>query len=519
MAPGRLQRPTVDVDFTLRRVFGMTSFRPLQREVIVAAIEGHDVFLQAATSFGKSLCFQLPAVISHGITVVISPLLALMHNQVSIAKSLGIAVEVISSNVPPSERQRIITDLKCGHPYTRLLYVTPELCATDHFRKVLTTIHRQGQLTRVAVDEAHCISEWGHDFRTSYKELSWLKRTLILPSVPITVLTATATTRVRDDILKCLGLEPPNPLGREHSKTKFFFTSTSRPNLHYEVRYFSESSPKSPDGNDLFHALTGWLKGIAERRAIRLKALHEDTPATDLRPISGIIYVGTRNLANSLAKELRDRSIKAEAYHAGLDSSEREQIQTEFIDPPKPSSLEEGIKYTFNIIVATTAFGMGIDAPHVRFVLHYGLPRGFEAFVQESGRAGRDGKAAASVIFYTREECQRVLYRISCDIVRDANRQSHGSGSSSSSSSAQGQARTESFKQVVQLCETTNRCRHRLVSDYFGDTDPPVCDFACDHCKEGAHNLRRRMEKGLANDEDAFTFTQRERAAGLNDYD
>ena len=393
--------------------------------------------------------------------------------------------------------------------------MTPELCATDNFRKVLTTIHQQGQLIRIAIDEAHCISEWGHDFRTSYKELSWLKKTLILPSVPITVLTATATTRVRTDILDCLGLEPPSPLGRDHSNTKFFFTSTARPNLHYEVRYFSESSPKSEDGKDLFHALTGWLKGIGERRAIRLRALHNDTPATDLRPISGIIYVGTRNLANSLAKELRDRHIKAEAYHAGLDSSERDQIQTEFISPAKPSALEEGTRDSFNIIVATTAFGMGIDAPHVRFVLHYGLPRGFEAFVQESGRAGRDGKAAVSVVFYTREESNRIHYRISCDIAREANKQPN----SNATARAQGQARLESFKQVVRFCETASKCRHRLVSDYFGDTDPPICDLACDHCKEGPDQLKRRMERGLATNEDAFTFTQRERSAGMDGYD
>ena len=230
--------------------------------------------------------------------------------------------------------------------------------------------------------------------------------------------------------------------------------------------------------------------------------------------MSGIIYVGTRNLANSLAKDLRDRGIKAEAYHAGLDSSERDQIQTEFISPPKPTTLEEGIRDTFNIIVATTAFGMGIDAPHVRFVLHYGLPRGFEAFVQESGRAGRDGKAAASVVFYTREESNRLHYRITCDIAREANKQPN----SGVTGRGNGPARLESFKQVIEFCETTNRCRHRLVSDYFGDVEPPVCDFACDHCKEGPVRLRRRMEKGLATNEEAFSFTQREKV-DWNEYD
>ena len=436
------------------------------------------------------------------------------HNQVAIAKALGIPVAIISSNVPRSERERITNDLKCGHPYTRLLYVTPELCATEHFRRTLLTIHQQGQLTRVAIDEGHCISEWGHDFRTSYKELSWLKKALILPSVPITVLTATATPRVRDDILNCLGLEPPNSQA-EPSKTKFFFTSTARPNLHYEVRYFNEARPTSPDGDDLFKALETWLQGIAQRRSMRLRALHAHTESVDLRPISGIIYVGTRNLANSLSKELRDRGIRAEAYHAGLDPSERDQIQTEFIEPRQAGNLEDGIKTAFNVIVATTAFGMGIDAPHVRFVLHFGLPRGFEAFVQESGRAGRDGKAAASVIFYTREESQRVLWRINCDIAKEASRQSK----QSKAANAQGQARMESFKQVVEFCETTGRCRHRLISQYFGDAVEPACDHACDHCKEGPVQLRRRMEKGLSGYEEAFSFTQREMAAGGCEYE
>src|SRR5271163_1439214 len=263
MARGRGTTEKVDIDFTLRRVFRKKAFRPLQREVITATIEGHDVFLQAATSFGKSLCFQLPASVATGITVVVSPLLALMTNQINAARALGIPTESISSNTPQSERNRIISDLKCGHPETRLLYVTPELCAMDHFRKLLNTIHSQGQLIRVAIDEAHCISEWGHDFRPAYKELSWLKTTLILPSVPIIALTATATPRVRNDIITCLRLAPPIPYSQipESSsitvqpRTLFFSTTTARPNIHYEIRDFSEPSTRPPSGDDLFHHL------------------------------------------------------------------------------------------------------------------------------------------------------------------------------------------------------------------------------------------------------------------------
>src|SRR5438874_3986956 len=356
MVRGTTGTERVDVDFTLRRVFGKKSFRPLQREVITAAIEGHDVFLQAATSFGKSLCFQLPASVATGITVVVSPLLALMANQINAARALGIPTESISSNTPKSERNRIVSDLKCGHPETRLLYVTPELCAMDHFRKLLNTIHTQGQLIRVAIDEAHCVSEWGHDFRPAYKELSWLKRTLILPSVPIIALTATATPRVRNDIVQCLGLNPlispSQAAGAPGKTTKFFSTTTARPNIHYEVRYFSESCPRHESGNDLVANLVSWLTAISTRRA---RLLASACQPLDLTPICGIVYVSLRAEAENVACRLSTSSITAAAYHAGLDADTRSCVQTTFLHPPIPS-LESArtLAGSFNIIVATT---------------------------------------------------------------------------------------------------------------------------------------------------------------------
>jgi RecQ family ATP-dependent DNA helicase len=520
----------VDIDFTLRRVFGRKAFRPLQREVITATIEGHDVFLQAATSFGKSLCFQLPASVATGITVVVSPLLALMTNQINAARALGIPTESISSNTPPSERTRIVSDLKCGHPETRLLYVTPELCAMDHFRKLLNTIHTQGQLIRVAVDEAHCVSEWGHDFRPAYKELSWLKRTLILPSVPIIALTATATPRVRNDIVKCLGLNPlispTQDVGTPGKTTRFFSTTTARPNIHYEVRYFSESSPKDDSGDDLFANLVVWLTSISTRRAHLLASMYssqlQSPNPSDLAPIGGIIYVPLRAVAENVASRLSSSCVTAAAYHAGLEPNTRAWVQTTFLHPPVPS-LEGActLAGSFNIIVATTAFGMGIDAPGVRFVVHYGMPRGLEAFVQESGRAGRDGKAASSIVLYTREERDRVRFRVAQDMAKELNKKAGGRCSPAERAMAEAQARSkvESLEKAIEYCEETSHCRHEIISSYFGDGEMPVCDFACDFCKEGAVALEKRKERGLATDEAAMEFTQRETSQAVDDYD
>jgi RecQ family ATP-dependent DNA helicase len=530
MGRGRKRAEKVDIDFTLRRVFGKKAFRPLQREVINATIAGHDVFLQAATSFGKSLCFQLPASIATGITVVVSPLLALMTNQINAARALGIRTESISSNIPQSERNRIVSDLKCGHPETRLLYVTPELCAMDHFRKLLNTIHTQGQLIRIAIDEVHCISEWGHDFRPAYKELSWLKKTLILPSVPIIALTATATPRVRNDIVKCLGLNPlispTQTAGTPGKATKFFSTTTARPNIHYEVRYFSESSPKDDSGDDLFANLVSWLTSISTRRVnllVSLSASQSQPPTpSDLTPICGIIYVPLRATAENLASRLSSSSITASAYHAGLEPATRAWIQTTFLHPPIPS-VEDActLAGSFNIIVATTAFGMGIDAPSVRFVVHYGMPRGLESFVQESGRAGRDGKAASSVVLYTREERDRVRFRVAQDVTKELNKKAGGGGSPAQRAMAQAQARSkgESLEKAIDYCEETSKCRHEIISAYFGDGEMPVCDFACDFCKEGAVGLKKRKERGLATDEAAMEFTQREPRDAVDDYD
>lgn len=494
-APLKRTPSITDLRFLLRRVFGKETFRPLQEEVIAEVLAGHDVFLCAATSFGKSLCYQLPAVASLGVTVVISPLLALMQNQVQMARELGIAVESINGKTQWSEKVRIENDLLCGHPTTKLLYVTPELCAKDHFRKLILKIHRQGQLVRIAVDEAHCISEWGHDFRPTYKELVWLKTTLNCPSVPIMAVTATATPQVREDIFRFLGLDI--------AKTKCFSTSTARPNIHYEVQYFSESNPENGD-DDIFPCLVSKLDFMHRRRLMRRTQLSQQDPLVVIGPISGIIYVPLRATADSLASRLSAAGIRASAYHAGLENEQRLKVQTTFVryataDPRLlPMGNGESLTDSFNIICATTAFGMGIDVPAIRFVIHYGLPRGMESFTQESGRAGRDNKAASSIVLYTREDKERCEYRARTDAAKEKNQ-------------TKAQSRIQSLQSIIDFCENTTVCRHELVSRYFGDNGGSVeCYFACDVCKEGPENLKKRKEKGLATESEAFEFTQRE---------
>lgn len=274
---GRKLGEKIDLDFTLRRVFGKESFRPLQREVITAALEGRDVFLQAATSFGKSLCFQLPAVVDFGITIVVSPLLALMNNQISALRSAGVQVATINSQTSLAVKNAILDDLKSGHPLIRLLYVTPEYCALDYFRKLLRTVHEQRELARIAVDEAHCISEWGHDFRPSFKELHFFKREF--PDVPMICCTATATSRVRDDVINTLALN--------RMKLKCFTMTTSRPNLHYEIRF-------KCDEEDHYDDFLQWLRAAYARRANNTaRSLELSQRNERVNNVPGIIYKPT----------------------------------------------------------------------------------------------------------------------------------------------------------------------------------------------------------------------------------
>ncbi|KAI7488869.1 ATP-dependent DNA helicase [Hortaea werneckii] len=479
----------VDIEFTLRKVFGKTGFRPVQREVIVASLEGRDVFLQAATSFGKSICFQLPAVVDVGITIVISPLLALMNNQLAAMEKAGIKVATINSTTPLGIKNDILGDLKSGHPRTRLLYVTPEYCTLDYFRKCLRTVHEQRELARIAIDEAHCISEWGHDFRPSFKQLDFFKREF--PDVPMICCTATATQRVRDDIMNTLALD--------RLRLRCFTMTTHRPNLHYEVRFKSDEEDHYPD-------FLNWLRACHQRRAAHPHRTQELTARNErIDNVSGIIYVLYRRDTEALSARLRSDGIGAKPYHAGLSIDAKSDHLSGWVQN-RPG---------YDVIVATTAFGMGIDKENVRFVVHWQLPKSFEGFYQEAGRAGRDGKAAVCMLYYSREDRDRAAFLMGRETANTAN--------ATTTSGAQGKSKREaqvnrarSLQSLIAFCEDTGKCRHRAIAEYFGDTTLPKCEWACDWHKD-AVGLERRKGKGLSSEE--WCATQREVGYAVDEYD
>ncbi|RFU73178.1 atp-dependent dna helicase recq [Trichoderma arundinaceum] len=438
MPPLQRANSCTDIGFTLRRQFHKDDFRPPQREIIEAALSGHDVYVQAATSFGKSLCFQLPAVIDQG----------------------RIDARSLNSNTPPDERDRIQRDLESGHPRIRLLYVTPELCSGARFRQRLQLVHRQRELARIAIDEAHCISEWGHDFRKDFKRLSWFRETL--PDVPIMCLTATANAQVRQDILRVLRLDATP------ERIKTFLMSPQRSNLHLEIRY-----TKDEDDNR-FSDFLNWMKGVYDRRRAEPRQSELLEMRERVENVSGIIYTTSRDECESLSASLRDAGVGARPFHAKLPKDVKEDTLTNWINN------EPG----YDIIVATTAFGMGIDKDNVRFVVHWRLPKSFEGYYQEVGRAGRDGNASYCFLYYSREDLERVSRLIKSDSKADTNYQS----------------RLRSLQALAYYCENINSCRHASICKYFGEETVPECDFACDFHKD-SDELEERFLKGLASEE------------------
>ncbi|KAK9473120.1 ATP-dependent DNA helicase [Dipodascopsis tothii] len=453
----------MDIDWTLRRVFGKKTFRGCQREIIEKVLEGRDVFVLLPTGHGKSLTYQLPAVCAdHGTTVVVSPLIALMHNQVDFLVSRSVNAVCLNGQTPSDERQRILKDLTCGHPKTRLIYVTPELCATETFRRHLAIVYAQFELNRFVIDEAHCCVEWGHDFRRDYRLLSYFKEQF--PRVPVMALTATATEKVQRAIVRILRLPSPPQLA-------VFTTSVNRPNLHYEVRYFLDHDPDS-----LYDDLAGFLGPYYDRLRRKHGTAEYDALAAG-RDGCGIVYCRQRATCEQVAERLQQGGFGARAFHAGLAAAVKDDVMRKWVVGSKG----------YEIVVATTAFGMGVDKPDVRFVVHWDLPKTIEGFYQESGRAGRDNKACRVILFYSRYDRDRVRY------LRDLKRQDRDV------SASQGGEQT-SFSSLVAYCENDSQCRHRMLAAYFdrpaGVRAVPAPDFcarACDVCKDRA-DVRRRKQ-------------------------
>ncbi len=324
---------------TLKRYFGFTSFRPLQQEIIQAVLAGRDVFALLPTGGGKSLCYQLPALMRPGLTVVVSPLIALMKDQVQAMESCGVAATFLNSSLTGKESQKRLEGLRQGK-YC-LLYVAPERLMLPDFLAEL----KAWKVNSIAIDEAHCISEWGHDFRPEYRKLSELRE---LFPVPMVALTATATGRVQSDIVRHLGLKQP----------AIYTASFNRPNLTYRV------IPKSDP----------------EKQVLNFIKSRKDE--------SGIIYCQSRQRTETIAAVLNAQGVKAQPYHAGLSNEERSRNQDLFL------------RDEVQVICATIAFGMGIHKSNVRFVIHYDLPKNIEGYYQETGRAGRDGLASECLLLY-----------------------------------------------------------------------------------------------------------------------
>jgi ATP-dependent DNA helicase RecQ len=388
----------------LKRYFGFESFRPLQEEIIRDTLAGRDTLALLPTGGGKSLCFQLPALVRPGLTVVVSPLIALMKDQVDALQDSGVPATFLNSTLSQDEARACWRRL-CAGEY-KLLYVAPERLMVGTLADELS---RFG-VSCVAVDEAHCISEWGHDFRPEYRQLAMLREKL--PDVPFMALTATATERVRADIIRQLRLHDP----------AVYCASFNRPNLTYRV------TPKVSAYKQL-------LAFISERDRE-----------------SGIVYCASRASAENLAGRLRQDGVQAAPYHAGLSAEERAENQDAF--------LRDEVK----VICATIAFGMGINKPNVRFVVHHDLPKNIEGYYQETGRAGRDGLPSECLLLYSPGDVAKQLGFI--DEKTDERER---------------RVARKQLDQMVHYAELST-CRRAALLGYFGEDASAVACGACDNC-------------------------------------
>src|SRR2546426_8479026 len=387
----------------LKKYFGYDALRPLQEEIVSAALAGRDVFALMPTGGGKSLCFQLPALLRDGLTIVVSPLISLMKDQVDALQTSGIAATFLNSALDRHEAVERLRGL--NHGRYRMLYVAPERLMLDGFLEGALNWN----ITQIAIDEAHWISEWGHDFRPEYRELKKLRRHM--PGVPIMALTATATERVRKDIVDQLHLD----------NARCYVASFNRPNLTYRV--VPKSSP--------YEQVLAFIRGRPNE--------------------SGIVYCASRKTADSLATKLNADGVKAKPYHAGLEGMERSTHQELF--------LRDDVR----VITATIAFGMGINKPNVRFVVHHDLPKNLESYYQETGRAGRDGLPSECVLLFSASDVAKQLHFID------------------EKSEAEARIARTQLQQMVHYAETRD-CRRRTLLGYFGETfTEPSCE-GCDNC-------------------------------------
>lgn len=425
VAKAKLERSVLTQN--LQDHFGFDSFKNPQEEIIKNVLEGKDTFVIMPTGGGKSLCYQLPAIISDGCAIIVSPLIALMKNQVDLVRGYSSKDNVahfLNSTLNKGQQKVVKEDLMSGT--TKMLYVAPETLTKDEN----VEFFKELKISFFAVDEAHCISEWGHDFRPEYRRLREIMDQ-INKQIPVIALTATATPKVQSDIVKNLGLRDP----------KIFISSFNRPNLYYEVL------PKVNKDQ----TIKSIVKFISQNKNK-----------------SGIIYTLNRKTTEELAEMLMANGIKAVAYHAGLDSKIRATRQDQF--------LNEDVQ----VIVATIAFGMGIDKPDVRFVIHYNIPKSIENYYQETGRAGRDGLEGKCILYYSHKDVSKLEH-----LMRDK-------------ALSEREVGTQLINETVSYSESAV-CRRKILLSYFGEAyDSGNCEGKCDNCKNPKELLEAKLETQMA---------------------
>ncbi|MDJ0861264.1 MAG: DNA helicase RecQ [Gammaproteobacteria bacterium] len=388
---------------TLRRVFGYTSFRPFQEQIIDALVRGQDAFVLMPTGGGKSLCYQIPALIRDGVGVVVSPLISLMKDQVDALRANGVSAAYLNSSLSPQGAREVLTRLHAGE--LELLYIAPERLMQPAFLERLHTL----DLALLAIDEAHCVSQWGHDFRPEYVALGELRRHF--PGVPVIALTATADPQTRNDVALRLGL----------ADATRYVAGFDRPNIRYTM--LEKSRPYEQ------------LKTFLATR----------------RQETGIVYALSRKRVDEVAGRLQAEGIAAGAYHAGMSSENRQRMQEAF--------LRDEVR----VIVATVAFGMGIDKPDVRYVVHYDLPKNIEGYYQETGRAGRDGLASEALLLYGLRDVVMVRGLLE-----------------TSENEEQKRVELHKLNAMVDFAEALT-CRRRVLLNYFGEHLADDCGN-CDVC-------------------------------------